>query len=113
MKRLLVDFDHTLARTIEYPYQLRTTWLNRLVRSYVRRMKRKGWEIILNTCREGQSLDWALRFCSEHNIPIDFVNQNTLEAIQIWNSDPRKIAGERSIDDTQIGLLGWLLRRFA
>jgi len=112
MKRLLVDFDHTLAHTVEYPYKLRVRLVNRIVHAYVRYKKRRGWTIILHTCREGRMLDWAFRFCDDCGIPVDLANVNTPEAIKEWSADPRKIAAELSIDNTQVGLLGWLLRRW-
>lgn len=110
--RISVDFDHTLARTIEYPYVIKVTWMNKLVHAYIRHMKKRGHTIIMNTLREGKTLDYAKGFCEAWSIPIDLFNENRPEDIKMWY-DSRKIAVDRSIDDTNIGLIGWLLRRFA
>ena len=112
-KRLRIDFDHTLARTIRYPMMVKVTPLNRLIHAYVRYKKRHGWTIILDTLREGFALLIAKRFCYMYDIPIDYYNENTVESIDEWGENPRKIACEQSLDDTQIGFIGWLLRRFA
>lgn len=86
--------------------------MNKLVAWYVRRKKKQGWIIILNTLREkDKGLDDAVEACRKHNIPIDYVNENYPPDVERWG-ESRKIACNRSIDDTNIGLTGWLLRRF-
>ena len=72
----------------------------------------KGW-IILNTMREnGKGLEEAKQTCIEKfKIPIDLYNENFQPDIEKWG-ESRKIGAQLSIDDTQIGLIGWLLRRF-
>ncbi len=111
-KILCVDFDKTLAHPVQFPYIMRATFMNKVIWRYVRFMKRRGYTITLNTMREhGKGLQVAIDFCEEHNIPIDRVNENLPEEIAIWG-ESRKIACKYSIDDTQVGLIGWLLRRF-
>ena len=109
---LAVDFDNTLAHVIKFPDEMGCTWMNRLVHWYVRRLKARGWTIILNTLREEhKGLPQAIAYCKEHNIPIDYVNENLPEEIALWG-DSRKIGARRSLDDTQIGIVGFLLRIF-
>lgn len=111
-KILSVDFDKTIARPVKFPYGLKVTWLNRLVWLYIRFMKRRGYIIVLNTLREPEKgLYYATNFCKQNNIPIDYANENLPSEIERWG-ESRKIACTYSIDDTQIGLIGWLLRRF-
>lgn len=112
--KLAVDFDSTLASVTEFwPLAGKQNILNKLVAMYVRHMKKKGWIIILNTLREkGKGLEEAVQFCKDKNIPIDLVNENIQSDIEKWG-DSRKIACTRSIDDTQVGLIGWLLRTFS
>jgi len=111
-KTLAVDFDNTLAHVVHFPDKSSCTWMNRIVHWYVRRKKGQGWTIILNTLREPhKGLSFALDFCKEYDIPIDYVNENIPEEIALWG-DSRKISAKRSIDDTNIGLIGFLLRRF-
>lgn len=111
-KVLCVDFDNTIAHCVEFPYKMRGRRMNRLVWKYIRFMKRRGYIIILNTLREKEKgLQAAIDFCLMNDIPIDHVNENLPSEIEIWG-DSRKIACKRSLDDTQVGLIGWLLRRF-
>ena len=111
-KILLVDFDKTLGHTSKYPACDPPTWMNKLVAWYVKREQRKGWYIILNTCREGGTLISALGYLK---LFYGFIPDNE-NFNAPWNiaeyGDCRKISGVRSIDDTQVGFIGWLLRRF-
>lgn len=111
-KKLVVDFDCTLFHTDSFPHVGRQTFANRAVAWFVRRKKKQGWVIILNTMREkGKGLDEALAACRAFHIPIDYVNCNLDDEIKQYG-DSRKIAATLSIDDTQVGLIGWLLRKF-
>jgi hypothetical protein len=112
-KRLAVDFDNTLFHVVDFPYRYKVTWMNKLVHMYVKYMKKKGWYIILNTCRElDKGLDYAMQVCQFYGIPIDAYNEQEPTAVSVWG-EARKIACDRSIDDTQVGVIGYLLRRFA
>lgn len=112
MKKLVVDFDNTLFTTQEFPLVGRQRLINKLVASYVRLKKRQGWLIILSTMREkGKGLEAAIEACQQHNIPVDFYNENYPPDVATYG-ESRKIGATRSIDDTQVGLIGWLLRRF-
>lgn len=111
-KRLAVDFDNTLFHAVSFPEIYSVTWMNKLVHMYVRRMKKKGWYIILNTCRDDdKGLEIAKRACEAHSIPIDAYNEQEPTAVEVWGAT-NKIACDRSIDDTQIGFIGYLLRKF-
>lgn len=111
-KILCVDFDKTLAHPVDFPFKMKETWMNKLVWKYVRFMKRRGYIIVLNTLREkDKGLQAAIDFCKMNDIPIDYVNENLPSEIAKWG-ESRKLACKYSIDDTQIGLIGFLLRRF-
>lgn len=110
--KLSVDFDKTLFITTAstFPEVTRRGWAHRIVAAYLRKKKKQGWIIILNTMREkGRGLEEALEACKKFNIPIDYVNENAKEDIAFWG-DSRKIGCDLSIDDTQVGLIGFLLR---
>ena len=110
--KLSVDFDGTLFSCENYPSVGKQKLIHKLVASYVRYKHKHGWIIILNTMREsGKGLEQAKEACKVHNIPIDLYNQNYHPDIERWG-DSRKIGAQLSIDDTQVGLIGWLLRRF-
>jgi len=114
MKKLSVDFDCTLFSLSEnWPEVGKQKLIHKFVASYVRRKKKQGWVIILNTMREySKGLDIAVEACKAHNIPIDYVNENYPPDIERWG-ESRKIGATRSIDDTQIGIIGWALRTFS
>lgn len=110
--KLAVDFDNTLFHMVEFPNVSKQRFLNKVVAWYVRRKKKQGWIIILNTMREyGKGLEQAIELCNEYGIPIDYINENHKPDVELWG-DSRKIGADLSIDDTQIGLIGFLLRRF-
>ncbi len=108
---LSVDFDRTLFSLGEFPEVGKRRLANRLVAWYVRRKKRQGWTIILNTLREpGKGLEQAVEACRAYGIPIDLVNSNDPRQIKKWG-ESRKIGCSLAIDDRNIGLVGWLLRK--
>ena len=110
--KLTVDFDKTLFSVHEFPGVGKQRLIHKLVAAYVRRKKKQGWVIILNTMREpSKGLQAALDACKAHNIPIDYANANYPPDIEKYG-DSRKIGATRSIDDTQVGIIGWALRTF-
>lgn len=109
-KKLSVDFDGTLTSFGRFPQPGKPKFIHKVVAFYVRRMRARGYIIILNTMREkGKGLEEALDFMKENNIPFNFVNENTWVDKEKWG-DSKKICCTKSIDDTQVGLLGFLLR---
>lgn len=55
--------------------------------------------LILWTCREGDALADALRFCARRRLVFDFVNENAPDWIEGFDNDPRKVAADVYIDD--------------
>ncbi len=111
-KRLAVDFDNTLFHCLDFSNTSKVTCLNRIVHWYVRHKKKQGWFIIINTCREeNKGLNMVRSMCDMYRIPYDAINEQEPTAEEVWGHS-RKIACDLSIDDTQCGLLGFLLRRF-
>ena len=91
-KIIAVDFDGTIV-TNEYPK------IGKLIKNvvyYIREEKQKGSIIILWTCRFGEDLEKAKKFCEENNIPIDYYNENS-PTIPFETS--RKIFANEYIDD--------------
>src|SRR5690554_5650059 len=100
---IAVDFDGTLAKT-NYP---KITKPRKYVINYVKRMKRKGHTIILNTCRHGQALTDALEWCKLNGLEFSYVNENVSVLINLYG-DCRKIYADKYIDDHNIKLLDYL-----
>lgn len=113
-KVLCVDFDNTLFTTSkDFPEVGKQRLLNKLVAMYVRhKFQQVGWYVIINTLREtGKGKEQAIKALNEHNIPYHYINENIPSAVTKWG-ESRKIACDINIDDRNIGLIGWLLRRF-
>lgn len=104
-KVVAVDFDGTIANT-DYPRIISP--IPETI-SLLRKLKDKGATIILWTCREGENLEEAVKWCKENDVPIDLVNENDKERIKIWGNDCRKIGADLYIDDKTFSL--WHDRR--
>ena len=111
--KLTVDFDGTLFSThSDFPKIGKQKLIHKLVACYVRYKHKRGWITILNTLREnGKGLEEAKQACEDYNIPIDLYNENFKPDIERWG-ESRKIGAQLSIDDTQVGFIGWMLRKF-
>lgn len=92
---IAVDFDGTLC-TDCYPKIGEAN--GRLIRT-LKELQRVGDRIILWTCRQGQILEEALRFCGAWGLEFDAVNENLPEIIRRYGSDSRKIYADIYIDD--------------
>lgn len=114
MKRkiLIVDFDKTLGNTGEYPELLPPKWIHKLVMRYVKYKQKKGWYIILNTCRERGYLIGALDYLETYYDFVPFLSNRNADWLIAEYGNCRKISGDLVIDDRQVGLIGFLLRRF-
>lgn len=108
---LVVDFDNTLFHLVRYPQISIIRPGNRLIHAYVRNKKRKGWFVIVNTARQGDALRIAKTRLKLDKIPYDLVNDNHPFLNEKYG-ETRKITGTRSLDDMQVGLIGWFLRHF-
>ena len=60
--------------------------------------QKAGHKIILNTCRQGEQLEKAVRFLKFYGLTFDRVNENILEEKQ-GLKDCRKIFGDFYYDD--------------
>ena len=97
---IAVDFDGTLCENkypdIGNPIQP--------VIDYVKRYKDSGAKIILWTNRVGTKLYEALKWCSDHDLKFDAVNENLPCVINQFGSDTRKIFANEYIDDRNISV---------
>ena len=97
-KIIAVDFDGTLCKSnwpnIGEP--------NNHVIVYIKKEQKQGARIILWTCRVGDMLDEAVKWCSEQGLIFDAVNENLPEIIEQFGSDSRKIFANEYIDDKNV-----------
>lgn len=90
---IAVDFDDTL-RIKGKPNE---ALFNRLIAE-----QRKGNTVILWTCRSGESLTRAIRFCAECGLRFNYINDNSVETIRRMCGNPRKVYADVYIDDKAI-----------
>ncbi len=92
---IAVDFDGTLCEDkwpdIGKPNE---DLLNNLVT-----LRREGHKVILWTCRVGERLEEAIRWCKNHALEFDAVNENLPEVLEWMKTDSRKIYADLYIDD--------------
>lgn len=98
---LAVDFDGTLVSNrfpgIGEPYVV--------VAKTVKAYKDAGWKIILWTCRTGEMLKEAVRFCHETlGIEFDAVNDNLPEVREYFGENTRKVFANLYWDDRNAAL---------
>lgn len=94
-KIIAVDFDGTLCEN-KYP---EIGEANQDLIWYLRNEQALGGKIILWTCRVGDILKEAVRWCYDQNLIFDAVNENLPEVIAKFGSDTRKIFANEYIDD--------------
>lgn len=108
---IAVDMDGTIVKNKWPeigPFRFGAKWC-------LKWMKRRGHELILNTCREHShsiNTDKQCLLCDARGFLIkeifnfDYYNQNTPELIAQYGGDCRKISADWMIDD-KAGFLGW------
>lgn len=96
-----VDFDGTLCRGRKYP---EIGEPNCFLIEFLKETRKEGDIVILWTCRTGQELDEAVRWCSKHGLEFDFINENTEESKMYFGGDSRKIYANYYIDDKNMGV---------
>lgn len=101
MADIVVDFDGTLHLGTE------KTWPeigepNTPLIVALREARQRGHRVFLFTCRQGDILDAALKFCRKHGLEFDFANENCPGRIEQWG-ECRKISGDLIIDDRAAG----------
>ncbi len=92
---IAVDFDGTLCADC-YPKigapNLRLIYI-------LKELRKKGARLILWTCRCGEPLREALKWCAFYGLGFDAVNENLPEILEKYGSDSRKIFADIYIDD--------------
>lgn len=95
-----VDFDRTLNLAKKYP-QLGEP--NRELIDFLKGRQQAGDKVILWTCREGDLLKSAVKFCKNYGLEFDTVNDNLRENIEHFNNNCRKVFADYYIDDRNAG----------
>jgi len=93
---IAVDFDGTLCEN-KWPEIGRPNYA--LIAHLLREQHKNGARIILWTCRDGDMLVNAVKWCSGYGLHFDAVNDNVPEAIEKFGSNSRKIFADVYYDD--------------
>ena len=98
-KIIAVDFDGTLIEEGKWPGIGAT---NEKVLNYCKAEQVKGTRIILWTNRVGEPLETAVKWCEEHGLRLDAVNDNVPESVEFFGTNTRKIYADEFIDDRMV-----------
>lgn len=91
-----IDFDGTL-NTYNFPYAGEPIKENI---AFVKKLREDGNKVILWTCRTGESLDYAVKWCTEQGLEFDAINENLPEVLELFGRiDSRKIKADYYMDD--------------
>ena len=91
-----VDFDGTLNLAQSYPKLGKP---NRELIAFLKERQQAGDQIILWTCREGEQMKSAIKFCKNSGLEFDAVNDNVRENIEHFHNNCRKVFANYYIDD--------------
>lgn len=91
-----VDFDKTLNLADKYP-ELGEP--NMELIEFLKERRLAGDKIILWTCREGELLKAAVKYCNNYGLFFHAVNDNLPENIEYYGNNCRKIWAHHYIDD--------------
>ena len=94
---IAVDFDGTLAVT-DYPKIIKP--INRVIH-FCKTQQKLGATLILWTCRHGEALDEAVKWCKKQGLEFDYINENPPEKIAVYG-DSRKVYADMYLDDHNI-----------
>ncbi len=95
---IAVDFDGCLVAD-RYPRIGQEN--DELFRALIK-FRSRGGKVILWTCRCGDHLRTAIRYCAAMGLRFDAVNRNLKVRIDCYGTDSRKISADYYIDDNAV-----------
>lgn len=97
-KAIAIDFDGCLCDWA-WP-EIGAAHMN-VIQAAIRE-KENGAALILWTCRVGERLGEAVKFCSDLGLTFDAVNANLPERIAAYQNDCRKVSADEYWDDKAV-----------
>ena len=99
MRIIACDFDGTLC---EHKYPAIGEPKKNIINLFIK-MRRSGYKIILWTCRGGEYLDEAIKWCKKFGLEFDAVNDD-LPEIKSFNKLPKscKVYADFYFDDKNV-----------
>ena len=94
-----VDFDKTINIAEKYPELGKP---NMKLIEFLKDLREAGDKVILWTCREGDYLKAAVKFCARYGLHFDAINDNVQENIERWGNNCRKVFADYYIDDKNL-----------
>lgn len=91
-----VDFDGTLNLAKKYP-ELGEPNIGLI--NFLKERQQSGDIIVLWTCREGDLLKSAVKYCMRYGLKFDVINDNTEENKKKFGNNCRKLFAHHYIDD--------------
>lgn len=99
-----IDFDGTLE-TGKYPLigEPKVSKIDgeRII-DKVLELRRKGWYLILWTCRQGKTLDEAIAWCATHGLVFDTINDDHPDAHEAFGFSKEDIKAGKVIPSRKI-----------
>lgn len=96
-----VDFDKTLNLAEKYP-QIGEP--NVKLFKFLKARRAAGDKVVLWTCREGELLKEAVKYCNSYGLYFDAVNDNTEENKAYFGNNCRKVWAHYYIDDRNMSM---------
>lgn len=119
MEIYAVDFDGTLNFAEEYPKLGKPNM--QLIR-FLKERQQEGDKIVLWTCREGDYLKSAIKYCKNCGLTFDAINDNVVEMKRVYGNNSRKVFADHYIDDRnmdmsklnlpRVGIAEYIMERF-
>ena len=102
---IAIDFDGTICQN-KYP-EIGDPMP--LAIESIKELKERGHDLILWTCRQGDQLYNAVKWCKEHGIPFDLVNEHEPNNLRAFGGVAgNKVFADIYIDDRNLGgFPGW------
>lgn len=102
---IAIDFDGTICQN-KYP-EIGDPMP--LAIESIKELKKRGHDLILWTCRQGEQLYNAVKWCKEHGIPFDLVNEHEPNNLRAFGGVAgNKVFADIYIDDRNLGgFPGW------
>ena len=108
---IAVDFDGTITESDSYPNIGRE---NPHAIRVIKKLKKDGCKIILNTCRQGKPLQEAVEWVKSKGVELYAVNDNPWATEKWGGTDCKKVFAHVYIDDrnafikkTKTGAVDW------
>jgi len=98
-KIIAVDFDGCLVEN-KYPEIGEKIW--QVFEALVMEQIWNGAKVILWTCRRGEHLTAAVKWCAVHGLRLDAVNESLPETIKEFGGDSRKVFAHEYWDDRAV-----------